>query len=44
MLDFGYLGQLSQLMIANQAWELFRSAFSDKRQFEDQCKAIVPVR
>jgi hypothetical protein len=44
VLDFAYLGQLSQLMVANQAWELFRSAFSDKRQLEDLCKAIVPVR
>jgi len=44
VLDFAYLGQLSQLMIANQAWELFRSAFSDRRQLEDLCKAIVPVR
>jgi hypothetical protein len=44
VLDFAYLGQLSQLMMANQAWELFRSPFSDKRQLEDLCKAILPVR
>jgi hypothetical protein len=44
VLDFAYLGQLSQLMTANEAWELFRSAFTDKRQLEDLCKAIVPVR
>jgi hypothetical protein len=44
LLDFAYLGQLSQLMTANEAWELFRSAFTDKRQVEDLCKAIVPVR
>ena len=44
VLDFAYLGQLSQLMVANEAWELFRSAFSDKRQLDDLCKAIVPVR
>jgi hypothetical protein len=44
VLDFAYLGQLSQLITANEAWELFRSAFTDKRQVEDLCKAIVPVR
>jgi hypothetical protein len=44
VLDFAYLGQLSQLIMANQAWELFRSGFGDKRQLEDLCKAIVPVR
>src|SRR5262249_48256872 len=44
VLDFAYLGQLSQLMIANEAWELFKSSFRDKRQLEDLCRAIVPVR
>jgi hypothetical protein len=44
VLDFAYLGQLSHLIMSNQAWELFRSAFTDKRQLEDLCKAIVPVR
>jgi hypothetical protein len=44
VLDFAYLGQLSQLMLANDAWELFRAGFSDKRQVDDLVKAIVPVR
>jgi hypothetical protein len=44
VLDFASFGQLCQLMVANRAWELFRSAFRDKRELEDLCKAIVPVR
>ena len=44
ILDFCYLGQLVQLMAANDAWELFRSPFRDKRELEDLIRAIVPVR
>jgi hypothetical protein len=44
VLDFCYLGQLGQLMTANQAWELFRSPFRDKRELEDMIRSIVPVR
>jgi hypothetical protein len=44
ILDFCYLGQLIQLMVAGPAWQLFRTAFDDKRQLEDLAKAIIPVR
>jgi hypothetical protein len=44
VLDFCYLGQLVTLMTANDAWELFKAAFQDKRQLEDLAKAIMPVR
>jgi hypothetical protein len=44
LLDYCYLGQLGQLMMANNAWALFREAFRDKRELEDLLRAITPVR
>ena len=43
-LAYAYLGQLSQLMLANDAWDMFRAHFKDKRQLEDIVKSITPVR
>jgi hypothetical protein len=42
--EFCYLGQLAQLIIANEAWDLFKEPFRDKRELEDLIGAIVPVR
>lgn len=39
-----YLGQLSSLIISNQAWVLFKHLFRDKRHFQDLIAAIMPVR
>ena len=44
ILDFCYLGQLVQLIIAGPSWQLFNAAFDDKRQLEDFARAIIPVR
>lgn len=44
LLDFIYLGQLAQLIISREAWELFKHLFRDKRQFEDIVADISPVR
>jgi hypothetical protein len=44
VLVYAYLGQLAQLMVSNDAWELFRAPFKDKRHLEDIVKAIAPVR
>ena len=44
ILDFCYLGQLVQLMVAGPAWQLYRAAFDDKRQLEDFARSIIPVR
>ena len=44
VLDFCYLGQLIQLIISGDSWELFKRAFSDKRELQDLAKAIFPVR
>ena len=44
ILDFLYLGQLSELIKSNDAWALFGEAFRDKRQLEDLISAIIPVR
>lgn len=44
MLDYCYLGQLSQLMLHESAWELFRDMFQDRRHLEDLFRAITPVR
>lgn len=44
ILDFCYLGQLVQLMISGEAWDLFKSAFVDKRELQDLAKAISLVR
>jgi hypothetical protein len=44
ILDFCYLGQLVQLMIAGESWDLFKSPFVDKRELQDLAKAISIVR
>jgi hypothetical protein len=44
VLQFAYLGQLAQLMIANEAWEMFKPMFRDKRELEDLVRKITPVR
>ncbi len=44
VLDFCYLGQMGQLMVSSEAWEMFRAAFQDKRELEDMLKQITPVR
>lgn len=44
VLDFCYLGQLVQFMIAGESWDLFKNAFSDKRELQDFAKAISVVR
>jgi hypothetical protein len=44
VLDYCYLPQLVQCMMAGPAWELFREFFRDKRQLEDLLKAVAPVR
>lgn len=44
ILDFCYLGQLVQLMISSGSWDLFKAAFTDKRELQDLAKAISPVR
>ena len=44
VLDYTYLSQLTQMMLASDAWELFRHLFRDKRHLEDLVKAIAPVR
>lgn len=44
ILDFCYMGQLVQLMVAGPAWQLYKTAFDDKRQLEDFARSIIPVR
>ena len=44
LMDCMYLGQLCKLMVSNQAWELFRDAFGNKRELERKLEAIYPVR
>jgi hypothetical protein len=44
LLDFMYLGQLVQLIIYRDAWDLFKHLFRDKRQLEDILADISPVR
>jgi len=44
ILDFCYLGQLAQLMISGESWDLFKPAFVDKRELQDMAKAISLVR
>ncbi len=44
ILDFCYLGQLVQLMIAGESWDLFKAPFVDKRELQDLAKAISLVR
>jgi hypothetical protein len=44
VLAYAYLGQLAQLMLASESWELFRAPFKDKRHLEEMIAAITPVR
>jgi len=43
-LHYAYLGQLSQLVAANQAWDMFAHMFRDKRELDDMIADIMPVR
>jgi hypothetical protein len=44
VLQFTYIGQLLQLMVANEAWEMFKPMFRDRRELEDIIGKIAPVR
>lgn len=44
ILDFCYLGQLTNLMMWGEAWDLFRVPFKDKRELQDLAGDIIPVR
>jgi hypothetical protein len=44
ILHFAYFGQLTQLMLANVAWDMFSGRFRDKRELEDIVKDVTPVR
>ena len=44
LMDCMYLGQLGALMENNQAWDLFKSLFRDKREFGRMLRDIFPVR
>lgn len=44
LLDFTYLGQLVQIMVSNDAWDLFKDAFRDKRHLQDLATPITLVR
>jgi hypothetical protein len=44
LLDYTYLGHLIQLMLVNDAWEMFKPAFRDKRELEDMVRPITKVR
>jgi hypothetical protein len=44
IVDYTYLPQLTQMMMAGNAWELFRHLFKDKRQLEDLVRSVTPVR
>lgn len=39
-----YLGQLVQLIVYRDAWDLFKHLFRDKRQLEDILADVSPVR
>jgi len=43
-LECMYVAQLVDLMISNQAWQVFKEMFRDKRQLQDLAAAITPVR
>ena len=43
-LQFTYLGQLVQLMVTSEAWEMFKPVFRDKRELEDLVQRITLVR
>jgi hypothetical protein len=44
LLDYTYLGQLLQLMLSGESWELFKDAFRDKRELEDLARSVTVVR
>ena len=44
LMDCMYLGQLGALMESNQAWDLFKGLFADKREFGRMLRDIFPVR
>ena len=44
ILHFAYFGQLTQLMLSRQAWDMFKTKFRDKRELEDIVKDVTPVR
>ncbi len=44
VLHYAYFGQLVQLMLASQAWDMFKPMFRDKRELEDIAKDVMPVR
>ena len=44
VLNYVYLGQLSQLMVVREAWDMFSNLFRDKRELEDMIADIMPVR
>jgi hypothetical protein len=44
LLDYCYLGQLVNLVLSAEAWELFKHLFKDKHQLEEIVKCIMPVR
>ena len=43
-MDCLYLGQLGALMESNQAWDMFKGLFGDKREFGRMLRDIFPVR
>jgi hypothetical protein len=44
VLHFAYFAQLTQLVISNKAWDMFKHTFRDKREVEDITADIAPVR
>lgn len=44
LMDCMYLGQLGTLIVTNQAWDLFRELFGEKREFQRKLNEISPVR
>ena len=44
ILAFSYLGQLIQLMISGEAWELFRASLKDKQRVRQIAADIIRVR
>ena len=44
LMDCMYLGQLGALVASNQAWDMFKGLFRDKREFGRMLRDIFPVR
>jgi hypothetical protein len=44
LLNYCYLGQLVSLILASDAWDLFKPLFTDKHQLENIVQSIMPVR